>query len=246
MWCPRIDPVKPIGILDRHASKRCVHSRQGCPDQPLLVRAPAKQPAACDPVQQPEWHSVDIGDDASVPRHYRGARRNACRLDVSRDLKAAHEGTARSRRNRLGYPPFTALGNEPRRRVHSAVVHLNRRVRQSPIGRETRTQLPVIDHQQESNTIHRNWLRTSDLTACPPRHPVCHRPALLGSGPPPGPPRQADLDGSYGRWRAGRRSARLARVDGRRDGSHRNHPRTVTRRRSPGHPGAGAPPPEAH
>ncbi len=217
MCCPRIDPVKPVRILDRHASQCCVHSRQGCPDQPLLVRAPAKQPVACDPVQQPEWHSVDIGDDASVPRHYRGARRNACRLDVSRDLKAAHEGTARSRRNRLGYPPFTALGDEPRRRVHSAVVHLNRRVRQSPIGRETRTQLPIIDHQHESNTIHRNWLRTSDLTACPPRHPVCHRPALRGAGHRPARHVKRTLTPD-GRWRVGRWPARLARVDGRRDG----------------------------
>ena len=49
-------------------------------------------------------------------------------------------------------------------------------------------------------------------------HPVCRRPDPLGSGPPPGPPRQADLDGSCGRWRVGRWSARLARVDGRRDG----------------------------
>ena len=48
--------------------------------------------------------------------------------------------------------------------------------------------------------------------------PVCHQPALLESGLPPGPPCQADLDGSYGRWRVGRWSARLARVDGRRDG----------------------------
>jgi len=56
----------------------------------------------------------------------------------------------------------------------------------------------------------------------PATHPtiltVCRRPALLGSGPPPGPPCQDGLDGSCGRWRVGRRSARLARVDGRRDG----------------------------
>ncbi|MBM0231910.1 tyrosine-type recombinase/integrase [Micromonospora sp. STR1_7] len=39
----------------------------------------------------------------------------------------------------------------------------------------------------------------------------------MGSGPPPGPPRQADLDGSYGRWRVGRWSARFARVGGRRN-----------------------------
>jgi hypothetical protein len=52
----------------------------------------------------------------------------------------------------------------------------------------------------------------------PTRHP--------GSGPPPGPPRQADLDGSFGRWRVGQWSARLARVGGRRDGLPRppRHP----------------------
>lgn len=77
------------------------------------------------------------------------------------------------------------------------------------------------------------------------RHPVCRRPALRGSGLPPGPPRQEDLDGSYGRWRAGRWSARLARVDGRRDGlpqppADRNAPMGLVPSRSPSAPDGGA------
>ena len=51
-----------------------------------------------------------------------------------------------------------------------------------------------------------------------PAIPVCRRPALLGRWPPPGPPRQADLDTGSNAGGSGRWSARLARADGGRDG----------------------------
>ncbi|NYF57892.1 hypothetical protein HDA35_003723 [Micromonospora purpureochromogenes] len=62
---------------------------------------------------------------------------------------------------------------------------------------------------------------------------------------PPGLPRQVDLDACTD---AGGPGGGLLGSPGSSTGGMalRNHPRTATRRRSPGHPGVVAPPPEAH
>jgi len=67
----------------------------------------------------------------------------------------------------------------------------------------------------------------------PPRHPVCRRPALLWSGPPPGPPRQDGLDA---RTDAGGPGGGLLGSPGSTVGGMASHPQPPTGRKPPADP----------
>jgi hypothetical protein len=86
------------------------------------------------------------------------------------------------------------------------------------------------DRARKNLDRHPNYILAAYMASGTPSCLPSTRP--VGSGPPSGPPRQADLDGWFGRWRAGRWSARLARVDGRRDGLPQPPTDLAARRRS--------------